>query len=200
MIKASAHEALPILETSMGFDWSGCDFALVTAPRPAGEPMPVYQVFPAGRDGRTEVHPFTAGNIETVECDPRIVFGQDALIEIDYTYADASNFKQHESVTVPITATPVMLAKLLTALHAADREFFIPSEIGLEDLYRRFDRLCEDDGVYHTVGALKLLPAGIPDISPWGELDWAAIDRVLVKGYDIVTATDRLNLLVEEED
>ncbi len=63
---------------------------------------------------------------------------------ITYQYRDASNYKEFETVIIRGLLTSNDIEKYLY-----DKEFFIPSEIGLKDLQP--ENLNQDDHIWHEI-------------------------------------------------
>jgi hypothetical protein len=69
--------------------------------------------------------------------------------ELHYTYVDASGYKQDKTVIIAGEVTPAQVEPYL-----AEGLYFIPSQVGLEDLQEGFlayGPLGEDDHVWHTI-------------------------------------------------
>lgn len=69
----------------------------------------------------------------------------------EYLYRDASNYKQGRRVIFAGEAIQELVDRIQGALD--DGEFFIPSQVGLEDLQRSFPggKVYEDDHVWHEL-------------------------------------------------
>ena len=63
---------------------------------------------------------------------------------ITYQYRDAANYKEFDTV---IIHGQLFLSDIEGYLY--DKEFFIPSEIGLKDL--QLESLCPDDHIWHEI-------------------------------------------------
>ena len=64
--------------------------------------------------------------------------------QITYQYRDAANYKEFDTV---IIHGQLSLSDIEECLY--DKEFFIPSEIGLKDLQP--EKLCSDDHIWHEI-------------------------------------------------
>lgn len=81
--------------------------------------------------------------------------------EVSYLYRDASNYKQSASVVMAGRLSAQEMVDLLASLD--ERQFFIPSQVGLEDLQENFgSRLYDDDHVWHEIGAEDFEPTFRP--------------------------------------
>jgi hypothetical protein len=68
---------------------------------------------------------------------------------LTYLYRDASNYKQHHSVVFAGAITDEDRAALFG--HLDQGAYFIPSQVGLEDLQGRFGTLTNDDHAWHEL-------------------------------------------------
>lgn len=69
---------------------------------------------------------------------------------IHYMYRDASNYKEGEEVIISGELSPEGLGSIIKALY--DKEYFIPPQVGMEDLQPRMISFpSEDDHVWHTL-------------------------------------------------
>ena len=64
--------------------------------------------------------------------------------QITYQYRDAANYKEFDAVIVHGQLSLYDIEKYLY-----EKEFFIPSEIGLKDLQP--ENLCSDDHIWHEI-------------------------------------------------
>jgi len=74
---------------------------------------------------------------------------------IDYMYRDAANYKKRSSVVFKGKIS----RELLTILreNMSEEEYFIPSQVGLEDLQHYMESFPdEDDGVWHELEDISL--------------------------------------------
>lgn len=60
---------------------------------------------------------------------------------ISYLYRDASNYKQHNEVTIPGTFTEEQIDTIIGCLELG--EYFIPKQIGFPE--KRFEKITDDD-------------------------------------------------------
>jgi hypothetical protein len=70
---------------------------------------------------------------------------------LGYLYRDGSNYKQHHAVVFAGAITDAERRALLARLD--DGSYFIPSQVGLEDLQHRFGGLTDDDHPWHELEA-----------------------------------------------
>lgn len=82
------------------------------------------------------------------------------MIAITYTYRDASNYKQHQTVRLSGTLTPDQIERVRATLDVDDR--FIPGQIGIP--------------FYHLGTGMDAFPG--EDDHPWHELDLDGIEEV----------------------
>ena len=69
--------------------------------------------------------------------------------EITYMYRDASNYKIYNTIIVKGELISEEIDLLIGCLE--DGEFFIPADVGLPPLQKRWDFLNEDDHVQHEL-------------------------------------------------
>jgi hypothetical protein len=81
--------------------------------------------------------------------------GRHTLIE--YMYRDASNYKQTNVVLLDGRLTEAQIEKILASLD--DKQFFIPGQVGLQDLQGEFEHGAgwheQDDHVWHELQTIE---------------------------------------------
>lgn len=109
---------------------------------------------------------------------------------LTYMYRDGANYKQLEVVVFAGAITPQDRAALFD--HLDEGTWFIPSQVGLEDLQARFGALTDDDHAWHELDndegvALTDEPATLGDIHQF-------VARFCGATWDEVAAAGRLGI------
>ena len=110
--------------------------------------------------------------------------------ELNYLYRDGSNYKQSETVVLAGTITREHLEPYLD-----EGWYFIPSQVGLEDLQARFPSLGEDDHVWHELQ--EVTPTDAEPTTPMTAADLLARFRVVT--WDEAAAMEQLGLEMEAD-
>ena len=111
---------------------------------------------------------------------------------VEYLYRDADNYKQFASVVLSGEITPEERARIATALD--NGEYFIPSQVGLEDLQTRmpFFPNPDSDHVWHELDAN--LGITLVDYPPTGDAGIHEFASKFTGEWDIPAAMKRLGL------
>ena len=111
--------------------------------------------------------------------------------KFSYMYRDGSNYKEGSHAILQGTLTPADITKL--KIHLDEGEYFIPSQVGLEDLQHRMTSFpSDDDHVWHEVTGVDST-----EESPTDERTAAAFLKDFLKAkWDVVKATKEIGLEV----
>lgn len=69
--------------------------------------------------------------------------------EISYVYRDSSNYKQYNTLVLNGEISQIGVEIIISKL--IDQQFFIPEQVGLPALQKRFITLTSDDHPYHEL-------------------------------------------------
>jgi len=68
---------------------------------------------------------------------------------VKYLYRDASNYKTTDHVIFRGTLTQQQISDIMA--HCDERQYFIPGQVGMQDLQSRLGGLNDDDHAWHTL-------------------------------------------------
>jgi hypothetical protein len=111
--------------------------------------------------------------------------------KFSYMYRDGSNYKEGSHVIFKGTLTPANIIKLKK--HGDEEEYFIPSQVGLENLQHRMTGFpSDDDHVWH-----EIIGVDSTKDSPTDERTAAVFLRQFLKAkWDVVKASKELGLKI----
>lgn len=116
---------------------------------------------------------------------------------VGYMYRDASNYKQTTEVVFAGRLLPAELAAITANLEGG--EWFIPSQVGLEDLQEHFgSRLYDDDHVWHELGAGDIKPTSAAPTEPDDVHHWARLMATTEWDVDKAMHEHGLDLVQEQ--
>jgi len=103
---------------------------------------------------------------------------------IEYWYRDAANYKQFETVILPGEITPEEIGHIACCPDSG--EYFIPAQVGLEELQRRMRSFPdpEADHVWHE----------LDEDAPTTELDVHGLANQFTGQWDINAAMKRMGM------
>ena len=107
---------------------------------------------------------------------------------ITYQYRDASNYKEFETV---ITNGLLSLKDIEEYLY--DKEFFVPSEIGLKDLQP--ENLNQDDHIWHEILEINHTHEK-PTTNMTAEKIVSNFRKVSLEEWNILDASKRIGLFI----
>lgn len=111
---------------------------------------------------------------------------------IEYFYGDAANYKQFASVILPGEITGEEIRHIAPCLDCG--EYFIPAQVGLEELQRRTASFPDKDvdHVWHELDTTTGIT--LTDAAPTTDLDVHRFAGMFTRQWDIAAAMKRLGL------
>jgi hypothetical protein len=110
---------------------------------------------------------------------------------IEYLYRDAANYKQFASVVLSGEITAEEIAHIAGCLDSG--EYFIPAQVGLEELQRRMPSFPDPDAD-HVWHELDVAGITLTEDPPTTDLDVHRFARMFTGQWEIDAAMKRLGL------
>jgi len=117
--------------------------------------------------------------------------------KIEYMYRDGSNYKEHEEVILQGKITNAEKKMIMDNLDG--KEFFIPSQVGLDDLQSRMINFPnEDDHVWHELNESDItLTQDEPTLTEMDVHQFAAMFKDIT--WDVSKAAEEVGLEITGE-